>query len=80
MNKDTIEGAWTQLKGSVREKWGNLTDDEIESSKGSFQKLSGTIQKKYGQSKDKVESELSRFYTDHDFKLDDKSIFKDPHM
>jgi uncharacterized protein YjbJ (UPF0337 family) len=30
MNKDTLKGQWTQLKGSVREQWGKLTDDDMD--------------------------------------------------
>jgi uncharacterized protein YjbJ (UPF0337 family) len=30
MNWDRVEGNWKQLKGSVKEKWGNLTDDDLD--------------------------------------------------
>ena len=34
MNKDTLEGKWTQFKGKARETWGKITDDEFEQAKG----------------------------------------------
>jgi len=30
MNWDQIEGKWKEMKGQLREKWGNLTDDDLE--------------------------------------------------
>ncbi|MBY0372559.1 MAG: CsbD family protein, partial [Bryobacteraceae bacterium] len=30
MNKDTIEGNWKQMMGKVKEKWGKLTDQDLE--------------------------------------------------
>ena len=29
MNQNILEGKWMQLRGSIREKWGELTDDEL---------------------------------------------------
>jgi uncharacterized protein YjbJ (UPF0337 family) len=34
MNWDQVKGQWKELKGSVREKWGKLTDDDLESIAG----------------------------------------------
>ena len=36
MNKDYIEGNWTELKGKVREQWGRLTDDQLDQVKGTW--------------------------------------------
>ena len=30
MNKHTLEGQWTQLKGTIRKQWGKLTDDDLD--------------------------------------------------
>jgi uncharacterized protein YjbJ (UPF0337 family) len=30
MNWDRIEGSWKELKGKIKEKWGQLTDDDLE--------------------------------------------------
>ena len=35
MNWDRIEGNWKQFKGKVKEQWGKLTDDDLESSPAS---------------------------------------------
>lgn len=43
-----VQGNWMQFTGSVKERWGNLTDDEIMQIEGDRDKLVGKIQEKYG--------------------------------
>ena len=64
MNWDIIEGKWNQLKGSVREKWGDLTDDELTQISGQQDKLAGKLQEKYGWTKEKVDDEINGFFKD----------------
>lgn len=61
MNWDTIEGNWKQLKGKFREKWGELTDDEIEKIAGKKDILIGKLQEKYGLSREDAEREADTF-------------------
>ena len=58
MNKDIFEGKWEQLKGAVREKWGDLTDDDLTQINGNREKLLGKIQEAYGRSRDAAEKEV----------------------
>jgi uncharacterized protein YjbJ (UPF0337 family) len=58
MNRDILAGKWKELKGSVKEKWGKLTDDELDQAAGRFDQLSGLIQQRYGYAKDRAEREL----------------------
>jgi len=44
MNKDIIAGKWTQMKGSLKEKWGDLTDDDFDVAEGNAQYLAGKLQ------------------------------------
>ncbi len=48
MNSDQIKGKWTQLKGSVKAKWGDLTDDDLAEIEGETEKLAGKLQERYG--------------------------------
>jgi len=48
---NSLKGNWNQLKGKVREKWGLLTNDDIEQIAGLKDRLVGKIQEKYGKSK-----------------------------
>jgi uncharacterized protein YjbJ (UPF0337 family) len=43
MNKDTLKGQWTQLKGTVREQWGKLTNDDIDQIQGQSEQLVGKV-------------------------------------
>ncbi|MGA2335954.1 MAG: CsbD family protein [Terriglobales bacterium] len=52
MNWDQAKGKWKQLKGSVKTKWGKLTDDDLEIIAGQRDLLVGKIQERYGISKD----------------------------
>lgn len=47
MNWDQIEGNWKKLKGKIKEKWGKLTDDELDVINGKKNQLSVKLQEKY---------------------------------
>ena len=57
-NWDNIAGNWTQWKGRVRERWGKLTDDQLDVVAGRRDQLSGRIQEAYGLDKDEAERQL----------------------
>ena len=59
MNKDRIIGNWEQFKGSVKEKWGKLTDDQIAQVNGDRQQLAGKIQEAYGVAKEEAEDQIN---------------------
>jgi uncharacterized protein YjbJ (UPF0337 family) len=61
MNWDQFEGKWKQMKGRVKEKWGQLTDDELDQIGGKRDRLAGLLQEKYGIAKDEAERELESF-------------------
>jgi len=66
MNRDRIEGKWKELKGRVREKWGKLTDDELETIGGKREKLAGILQQKYGIAKQEADRQIAQFEKDID--------------
>ena len=61
MNQDIIQGKWTQLKGSLKSKWGKLTDDDLARLDGNREYLVGRLQERYGWQKDKAEHEIHAF-------------------
>lgn len=61
MNKDQIEGNWTQFKGKVKEQWGKLTDDDLDIIAGKRDQLLGRIQERHGLAKDEAEKQLASF-------------------
>ena len=61
MNWDQIEGNWKQVKGVVRERWGKLTDDDVDVIAGKRDILLGKIQEKHGIAREEAEKELKAF-------------------
>ena len=58
MNRDTLNGQWTQLKGSVREQWGKLTNDDLDQIQGKSEQLVGKLQERYGIARDEAQRQL----------------------
>ena len=63
MNWDQIEGKWKQFKGSVREQWGQLTDDDLESIDGRRENLVGKLQERYGLAREAAEKRAEEWLT-----------------
>lgn len=61
MNWDIVAGNWKQFQGKVRERWGKLTDDQLEVIAGKRNALAGKIQESYGVTKAEVEAQLKTF-------------------
>lgn len=61
MNWDTIEGGWKQFKGKVKERWGELTDDDLDVAAGKRDQVVGAIQRRYGVARDEAEKQLTDF-------------------
>ncbi|MCF3973558.1 CsbD family protein [Paracoccus salsus] len=64
MNWDIVKGKWKQLQGSVQEKWGELTNDDLDQIDGNKDQLAGKLQEKYGWTKEKAESEIDDHFRD----------------
>jgi uncharacterized protein YjbJ (UPF0337 family) len=58
MNWDRIEGNWKQFKGTVKQQWGKLTDDQIDEIEGSRDRLAGKIQESYGIGRDEADRQV----------------------
>jgi uncharacterized protein YjbJ (UPF0337 family) len=59
MNEAILKGQWNQLKGRVREKWGKLTDNDIDQIQGRSQQLVGRVQERYGIARDEAERQVT---------------------
>ena len=58
MNEDIIKGKWEHLKGKAKEKWGELTNDDLDIIEGKRDQLAGKLQERYGRTKDEDEKEI----------------------
>ena len=54
MNKLRFKGTWNEIKGKLRQKYGELTDDDLAYSEGQDEELIGRIQKRLGKTHDEV--------------------------
>ena len=65
MNWDVVKGDWKQMKGKAREKWGKLTDDELDQVHGDYEQFVGKLQERYGWSRDQAEREAKDWADSH---------------
>jgi uncharacterized protein YjbJ (UPF0337 family) len=61
MNSDQLKGKWKQLKGSVKEHWGKLTDDDLDVIDGQSEQLIGKIQERYGIVRDAAQKQVDEW-------------------
>jgi len=53
--QETVTGNWNQLKGKVKQRWGQLTDDELSEVEGNVDQLIGLVQQKTGEARQNIE-------------------------
>jgi uncharacterized protein YjbJ (UPF0337 family) len=62
MSWDEMAGKWKQMKGTVRQRWGKFTDDDLEYIAGTRDKLIGRVQEKYGITKQEAERQADEWF------------------
>src|SRR5215831_15008049 len=58
MDWNRVEGNWKEVKGKIKQKWGQLTDDDLAQINGRRDQLEGKIQQRYGLAKDLVRKDI----------------------
>lgn len=58
MEKLEVKGAWNQVKGKLKQKYAQLTDDDLAYEEGKEDEMYGRLQQKLGKTKDEVKKEL----------------------
>jgi uncharacterized protein YjbJ (UPF0337 family)/ElaB/YqjD/DUF883 family membrane-anchored ribosome-binding protein len=66
MDWNRVEGNWKQVKGKAKEKWGELTDNDLNVINGRRDQLEGKIQERYGYAKDRARKEVDDWYASID--------------
>ncbi len=59
MNEQLLKGRWNEVKGKVKEKWGRLTNDELDQIDGNTDQLIGALQQRYGLAQEEARKELN---------------------
>jgi uncharacterized protein YjbJ (UPF0337 family) len=62
MDWNRVEGNWKQFKGAAKEKWGKLTDDDLNVIEGRREQLEGKLQQRYGYAKDQVKKDVDDWF------------------
>lgn len=58
MNSDIFQGNWKIAKGKLKQRWADLTDDDLNYVEGKEEELFGRIQRRTGQGRDAIERYL----------------------
>ncbi|WP_193212996.1 CsbD family protein [Luteolibacter marinus] len=58
MNTLEIKGDWNIAKGKLKQKWGELTDDDLDYAEGKVDEMVGRVQKRTGESREAVEKAI----------------------
>jgi uncharacterized protein YjbJ (UPF0337 family) len=61
MNSDQLAGKWKQVKGSVKQQWGKLTDDDLDVINGRQESLVGKLQERYGIAKEEAQKQADQW-------------------
>jgi uncharacterized protein YjbJ (UPF0337 family) len=61
MNWDQVEGQWKQMKGTLKQRWGKLTDDDLTTLSGKRDQLVGKIQERYGITREQAQKEADEW-------------------
>jgi len=65
MNWNEIGAKWTQFKGSAKQKWGKLTDDDLDYVAGTRDRLVGRLQEKYGMTEEEAARQAEEWFKTH---------------
>lgn len=66
MNRDEMSGRWTETKGKIKEKWGKLTDDDLDVLEGKWDQLAGLVQQRYGMAREQAERDVNELRRQHE--------------
>jgi len=61
MNDDMFKGKWKQLRGQIQQKWGDLTNDDLDRIQGAQTEFEGLLQERYGYTKQRAKQEVNDF-------------------
>jgi uncharacterized protein YjbJ (UPF0337 family) len=60
MEKLQVKGAWNEVKGKLKQKYGQLTDDDLAFAEGKEDELYGRLQQRLGKTKEELRDEIEK--------------------
>jgi uncharacterized protein YjbJ (UPF0337 family) len=64
MHWDEVSGNWKQMRGAIKNLWGELTDDDLTAIDGDREKLLGRLQERYGMTEEDAERQVAETFSD----------------
>lgn len=71
-NEDQFKGNWKQLKGALKENWGDFTDDDLLAIEGRTDRFEGKLQERYGDRKEEVKAWVDKWMEKHPYEAKDQ--------
>ena len=71
-NEDQFNGNWKQLKGALKENWGEFTDDDLLAIEGRTDRFEGKLQERYGERKEEVRAWVDEWLEKHPYDAHDR--------
>jgi uncharacterized protein YjbJ (UPF0337 family) len=59
MNETTLKGGWNEMKGKIKQAYGDLTDDDLTYQEGKEDEMWGKVQQKTGKTKDEINKAIA---------------------
>jgi len=69
ITREELKGRWNEIRGQIKQKWGQLTDDDLKQAEGNTDQLIGLIQRKTGEGREQI----SRFFDNFTKEVGDKA-------
>lgn len=76
LNQEQFNGKWKEIKGGIRNLWGRITDDELETLKGNLTEVTGLVEERYGETKEEIKMKFDKLMESFDNDTD-KNISPD---
>ena len=64
MSKEMMQEKLKQLRNAVKQRWGALTDKDLDTVDGKLEQLPGLLQARYGHTREQAEKEIELFLRD----------------
>jgi uncharacterized protein YjbJ (UPF0337 family) len=61
MNEEQLKGKWNQVKGKFKQRYANVTDDDVTFAEGKFDEMLGRLQEKTGKRKEELKREIENW-------------------
>jgi uncharacterized protein YjbJ (UPF0337 family) len=61
ITREELKGRWNEIRGQIKEKWGQLTDDDLRQAEGNTDQLIGLIQRKTGEGREQISKFFDNF-------------------